>query len=176
MTATAYVDESYRQPSPGSPGRFSVAAVIVDDHHAESTRDALRALCRPQQRRLHWSKESHRSRLRLVEAIDALGHVAVVVTVHPVNPIEQLEARTLAMPRLLAELAPHIDALVIERGDHHVEAIDNAAIASLPGLQGRASHEGPLTEPLLWLPDIVVGAATARLPMTTPALIEISFS
>jgi hypothetical protein len=162
IARTAYVDESSRVRA----GLYVLAAVTVADGQADRHREALLALLHQGQRRLHWRDESSKRRALLVSAVRQLSHIGAVVTATGVTPRRQERARRKCIEWLLAELADRgIAAVVFERRHEELDARDRAMVAALrrqrtlpPWL--RVSWVAAADEPLLWLPDIVAGAAS----------------
>jgi hypothetical protein len=162
ITRTAYVDESSRVRA----GLYVLAAVVVSDEQAERHREALLGLLHRSQRRLHWRDESSKRRALLVSAVRQLPHSGAVVTATGVTPRRQERARRKCIERLLAELAYRgVAAVVFERRHAELDARDRAMVAALrrqrtlpPWLS--VSWVAAADEPLLWLPDIVAGAAS----------------
>jgi hypothetical protein len=162
IAATAYVDESVR----ARDGLYVLAAVIVADAQADRHREALRAMLRHGQRRLHWRDESGKRRGLLASTVGLLPHSGTVMIATGVTPRRQERARRKCIERLLAELAGRgVASVVFERRHEELDARDRAMVAAL-----RRQHSVPAwlhtswvpaaDDPLLWLPDIAAGAAS----------------
>ena len=160
--ATAYVDESLRVQA----GLYVLAAVIVADAQADRDREALRALLHRGQQRLHWRDENSTRRALLVSAVRQLPRTGAVVIATGVAPRRQERARRKCIERLLTELARRrVPTVVFERRHAELDARDRAMVAALRRQQSvpawlRVSWVAATDEPLLWLPDIVAGAAS----------------
>jgi hypothetical protein len=162
VARTAYVDESLRVRA----GLYVLAAVIVADAHADRHQEVLLALLHRGQWRLHWRDESSKRRSLLVSAVRQLPHTGAVVIATGVAPRRQERARRKCIERLLAELAnQRIAAVVFERRHEELDAHDRAMVAALRRQRSvpawlRVSWVAAADQPLLWLPDIVAGAAS----------------
>jgi hypothetical protein len=158
----AYVDESLRL----SARLYLMAAVFVDGARAESHRTVLRGLLRKGQRRLHWRDEDDRRRAALIEAVAALRPRGIVVIGTGMDPRHQERARRKCMERLLWNLYERgIAEAVFERRSNDLDNRDRQMVAMLRGRHLASSRlpvlwESPEAEPLLWLPDLVAGAAS----------------
>jgi hypothetical protein len=75
-----FVDESVRK-------QYLLCAVWIDLHHVNTTRRALRAMCRPGQRRLHFSKEQDGRRRELLATLATFPiHASLFLAAgHPVD-------------------------------------------------------------------------------------------
>jgi hypothetical protein len=162
IATTAYIDESLRMRA----GLYVLAAVIVADGQADRHREVLQALLHRGQRRLHWRDESAKRRALLVSAVRQLPHTGAVVIATGVTSRRQERARRKCIERLLAELARRgVGAMVFERRHAELDARDRAMVAALQQQRSvpawlRVSWVAAADEPLLWLPDIVAGAAS----------------
>lgn len=163
---TAYVDESVRLEG---AGWYVLAAVVVPDGDAARVRDVLRASLRRGQRRHHWYDERPPGRCALANMVASLGLAAVAVAATPVAPDRQERARRRCLTRLLWELAERaVGDVVVESRRHHKDLEDRRMIQYLQRsgwlrADLRYRFAEPYDEPLLWLPDIVAGAAARAL-------------
>ncbi|WP_068924717.1 hypothetical protein [Planobispora rosea] len=159
---SAYVDESMRV----SAGLCLMAAVLVPPVLAEVYRDVLRGLLLSNQRRLHWRDEKDRRRVQLIDAIGALRPCGIVIVGTGLDAARQERARRKCMERLLWELGQHhVTDVVFERRGVDLDEGDRAMVVTLRGRHAmtprlQVSWESPENEPLLWIPDIVAGAAS----------------
>ncbi|GAT66021.1 hypothetical protein PS9374_01665 [Planomonospora sphaerica] len=158
----AYVDESMRVSS----GLYLMAAVLVPPTCAEGYRAVLRGLLLRNQRRLHWRDEKDKRRVQLVEAIGALRPCGIVVIGTGLDRGRQERARRKCMERLLWELSNRdIGEVVFESRGPQLDAsdrkmIDIMRIRSMLPDRIRAAWRNPIADPLVWMPDIVAGAAS----------------
>ncbi|HJG45477.1 MAG TPA: hypothetical protein K8V62_03700, partial [Corynebacterium variabile] len=75
----AYADES-SAPRGMDRQEYLVCAAIIDSSDAESTREILRPLLLPGQRKLHWTDESDRRRREIVGVVAGLDAMQVIIT------------------------------------------------------------------------------------------------
>ncbi len=154
MTVQAFVDESKRR------GVYLVCAVLIDPKDLANTRGSLRGMRLPQQRRLHFAKESAKRRQFLLEELTRLPVRAWVYS----SAAKEPNARQDIMAALLRDLsALDCRRLVIERREASQDARESAQIAT-----ANRSGEGPAEmsydhlsgheEPLLWAADAMAWA------------------
>jgi hypothetical protein len=162
LPRTAYIDESLRVRD----GLYILAAVIVADADANHHRQALTGLLYRGQTRLHWRNESSRRRVDLVGAVSRLPHTGAIIIGTGMASGRQERARRKCIEQLLHELISRsIASIVFERRHAELDARDRALITALrrrhalPGSL-QATWLAAADEPLLWLPDIVAGAAS----------------
>ncbi|GGP16202.1 hypothetical protein LDL08_40430 [Nonomuraea glycinis] len=157
---SAYVDESMLL----TQGLYLMAAVFVGPIHADACRHDLRALLLRRQKRLHWRDENDKRRAQLIEAVAALRPTGIVVVGAGLDPKRQERARRKCMEHLLWEMGGHhVHDVIFERRHSELDLRDHELVAVLQGRHSmppklRLSWRDPLTEPLLWLPDIIAGA------------------
>jgi hypothetical protein len=140
----AFADESTRQ-------RYLVAAVLVDSSRLDPTRRALRALCKPGQRRVHFAKESP-ARRRLI--VSALLELDLRVRIYEC-PGPSVPARARCIGQLVDDLLDHdVRRLVLETLETQRRA-DVATIRERLGPAGTLTYEHRYAyeEPLLWAAD-----------------------
>ncbi len=166
MQRTAYGDES--QPDRRvAPGEYVLAFALVGDAAAEETRELVRGLKLPGQRKLHWHSEDERRRRDLTKFVADLdtAHLVAVRT-HATEHSER--RRRMCLKRLLPELEQRgVTAVALEAREKRQNADDVALIQALrAGRELRATlrmqHPRGPGEPLLWIADIVAGAVTAH--------------
>jgi hypothetical protein len=158
----AYLDESVRE---APAGLYLMAAVIVPDARASDIRHILRASLRRGPWRFHWHDETASSRAAMAALVGGLGLDAVVVvaTFRESHAVERARARCLS--RLVWELDQYgVRDLLMERRPAALMARDRRTLTGT--MRGRVASSdlrygfaGPREECLLWLPDVVAGAA-----------------
>jgi hypothetical protein len=158
----AYVDESARVSISGAC--YVLAAVLVPSDRADEVRGMVRGLRPPREPRLHWHKVRAGSRPGLAAAVRALDIDAVVVATRDVRHRNSERARRRCLVRLLWELDQRAARDVVFETRKHQDADDRRVIAAAvrAGQVGRGVGYAfvlPTDEPLLWLPDVVAGAA-----------------
>jgi hypothetical protein len=159
---SAYVDESMLV----ARGLYLMAAVLVAPHQADRYRADLRGLLFRRQPRLHWRDEEHKRRCQVIEAVAALRPAGIVVVGTGMDSKRQERARRKCMEHLLWELGHRaVVEVCFESRNRVLDAADKKLIDILrirnaisPRL--RAVWLPAVEEPLIWLPDIVAGAAS----------------
>ncbi len=171
----AYVDESVRE----APfGRYLMAAVLVPPDRADAVRDVLRASVRRGTWRFHWHDEDERSRAAMARTVGGLGLDGVVVIAAFREPHEVERARARALIRLVWELDDRgVRDLLVESRPPALMARDRRTLTG--AVRGRVAPAslsytfgGPQEECLLWLPDLVAGAAARAVADGDPACFE----
>ncbi|HEX6468429.1 MAG TPA: DUF3800 domain-containing protein [Streptosporangiaceae bacterium] len=158
----AYIDESLRPAA----RLYLLAAVFVGDDRVREYRATLRGLLKKRQRRLHWRDEDDRRRVSLIAAVAELRPRGIVIVGHGLQPRHQERARRKCMERLLWNLNDvGIAEAVFERRGDDMDRRDLEMVEALRGRRVirtrlRVHWESPTVEPLLWLADLVVGAAS----------------
>ncbi|WP_156759148.1 hypothetical protein [Microbacterium karelineae] len=141
----AFVDES-SAARPGGKQVYLVCAAILETSRLSAEREALMPLLRPGQRKLHWRDESAVGRRRVADLLAERQLMSAVVT-HVA-----LEARSAAQN---ARDLAHIIGLQNQGLDRRL----------------RIEHVRGADEPLLWIPDAVLGAVNAS-ALGEPAYLE----
>lgn len=163
----AWGDESIRSQGLDAPA-YLLGASIVDTDDVEATRYALESL-RPTHGKLHWRDLDHRQRQRVSDAIGRFDALHVVVVGTPVDPRREERARARCLERLTWELARHdVTRLTLEA---RARALMERDLRTIRALRGRfvipptlrVEHGDPTDDPMLWLPDQVLGATGAAL-------------
>ncbi|UBU10607.1 hypothetical protein [Nonomuraea gerenzanensis] len=156
----AYVDESMVL----ARGVYLMAAVLVAPHQADRYRADLRALLLHRQLRLHWHDENDKRRTQLIEAVAEWRPDGILVVGTGMDPARQERARRKCMECLLWELGDHhVADVFFERRDAGLDRRDHELVVKLKGRHAvpprlRLSWCDPVSEPLLWLADIIAGA------------------
>ncbi|GAA3341030.1 hypothetical protein GCM10017714_23290 [Curtobacterium pusillum] len=158
----AWGDESIRSHGLDAPA-YLLGASIVDTDDVPATRDTLEAL-RPTHGKLHWHDLNPRERQRVVSVIGKLEAFHLVVVASPIDHRREERARALCLERLAWELASHdVTALTLEARSRRLMDRDLRTVRALRGRfvvpsSLRIQHGDPKAEPMLWLPDQVLGA------------------
>jgi hypothetical protein len=162
LPATAYIDESLRVHA----GLYFLAAVSIPDHNRAPYRDVLATLPARGQTRLHWRNESAARRARITVTISGLHLRGAIVVAAGMTADRQERARRKCIERLLPQLSARgITRVIFERRQADLDARDRIMITALRRQHAipaalRATWLAADTEPLLWLPDIIAGAAS----------------
>ena len=145
-----FVDESLRS------GRYLLCAVEVADAQVRVTRQRLRELRKPGQRRIHMKHEGDRRRRQILSAISGMGVSARVYEIDR-HGLSARMARDECLRQLVEDLMRvSVGRLVLEacEQDHaDRQVIRDVAMKFSASL--RYEHSKPADEPLLWLPDVI---------------------
>lgn len=157
----AFSDESRRG------GTYVLAAVVVETHEVAVARAELRRFLRPNQRRVHMSKESAARRNQFLGIVERLAATAFVVEAtigaRSIAEVRDIAIRALTRVLLDAGVATwHIEWMVdaVERRDRQV--IAGVVLEDDPASELVYDHRPPHEEPLLWAADAVAWAASRR--------------
>ena len=165
MSWVAYADESMRH-RPDRTGLYVLAAAVFDPVETEKLRDEARHLGQGSQR-FHWRDESPSRRRKAVAAVAALDSLHFVVVGTGLDGRRQERGRRQCLTRLLWELGEcgvdeaRLDARRPEQNARDIALVD--ALRSRRQIRDelRLDFARSVTEPLVWLPDIVAGAVSA---------------
>ena len=156
---TAYGDESILRAV--GRGRYLLAATVYADE--ERARAALERAKPAGARKLHWYDLDPRRRAASLEAVARIPQHTTIVSAAPLEGKKTERARRKALESLIRALAEiDVDALVLEsRGAKE----DKRDIDLLMGMRQRKDvrvfridHYSGKEEPLLWVPDQILGA------------------
>lgn len=161
----AFIDESSAVRS-AVRQEYLVGAALIPVEECDEVREHLRALALPGQVKLHWTDESEARRRMIVERISQLAPITVVVT-HVSERLRKNErCRRKCLEVLYHDMAEmQVFDLLLERRSDSQDKRDREHIVALQG-QGldrrvRIAHRRGGDEPLLWIPDILLGAINA---------------
>lgn len=158
----AWADESMRSVGVPEPA-YLLGAAIADPADCAAYRAELQSL-KPSGRKLHWRDLDRRQRQRSIDVIAQFDACHVVVIGAPLNMKKQERARALCLQRLAWKLGESgVSKLTLEARPAQLNQRDMRTIDSLRGRQAlpeslRIYHGQPSSEPMLWIPDQVVGA------------------
>lgn len=165
----AFVDESFRSQR-GGDGVYLLGAVVVPATLEDDLRTDLRRATAGAASRLHWHEDRPATRRRGLRVMNTYAaHLEGVTTaIHGVRRHRQERSRGHALWNLVFELVHRgVTDIVFEarerrQNDKDVETLQR--IFAVPGLAtARYAFGRPLDEPLLWLPDYLVGAIGGQL-------------
>ena len=159
----AWVDESALQSRVDVP-MYLLGASLTSTEHEISISSDLR--CRvPRGKKLHWRELGDRGKTEARSLLSTLPIEHVIVIAGPLRDgVKQERARGQCIERLLWELSERmVDTVTFESRS---PAQDRADRRRVDGLRGRQYISTSMhvqwtpgaTEPLLWLPDLIVGA------------------
>lgn len=159
----AWVDESVREAGVPTP-MYLLGASLTQEASQHEVSEALLALA-PRGRKLHWRDLGDRGRSAMLEFLPLLGIEHVVVIAAPLRPgMKQERARGQCFQQLLWELQQrNVDQVTFEARTPAQDKTDKRRVDGL-----RSRHLIPHSlyakwipggdEPLLWSPDLVLGA------------------
>lgn len=161
----AFIDESSVNRGDDSQ-EYLLCAAVIDVDACDATREALRPLLLPGQIKFHWTDESKKRQAEIVTKVVDLGPMSVVVA-----HLDARARKTERYRRKCLETLYH-ELMTMEVFDLTLEsrssAQDNNDAAHIVALQGagldrrmRIAHARGGDEPLLWIPDAVLGAINA---------------
>ena len=163
-TARTYLDESFRRVNT-SLGFYLFAAACLEVHAEEETRDQLRRALPGRMARFHWGTDSDEQHKRAIGAVARLDLLSVTVFVQKDVPERKQERhRQHALWNIVPKLASRCQhSLIFEARERSQDRIDTKTLGSITkskvgGPKFSYTFGRPLDEPLLWLPDIVLGA------------------
>lgn len=168
----AWGDESIRSHGLDAP-TYLLGASIVDTDDVDATRDALESL-RPTHGKLHWHDLGRRQRQRVGEAVGALDALHLVVIATPMDLRREERARAVCLERLGWELARRdVSLLTLESRASALVARDLRVVEALRGRRVipktlRVEHGDPKSEPMLWLPDQLLGMLGEAMSLKQP--------
>lgn len=163
----AYLDESSVLRSADSQEYLVCAAVIPDDS-AEELRGQLQSLRLKGQIKLHWTDESEARRRKIVAVVSELTPMTAVVTHISQRQNKTERFRRKCLETLYYELASMgVRNVVCEA---RTSAQNQKDIAHIVALRGQKVVDRDFTishcrggdDPLLWIPDIFLGAINAK--------------
>lgn len=159
----AWVDESMRQRAVPAP-MYLLGAVVADPSQCEPAREQLRAILPKGAPKLHWSDMGDKEKTRATAVVTSfdLAHLVVVGT--PLDHRKQERARAHCMERLYWELGEMgVTTTFLEAREKSQRRKDLQLVNALrskgtmpAGL--RVEIGFPQQEPMLWIPDQVLGA------------------
>ncbi|SDU75766.1 hypothetical protein SAMN04488563_5034 [Jiangella alkaliphila] len=148
---------------------YSLAASIIPSDRLDTVRDAVTALTPRNRSKLHWhDAETTERRLQLVQLVadlDAIEHVAVVLSTRPAERPERRRRHCLG--RLLPELHDlgvsrvTAEAREAKQNQRDRQFLDGLRAQGLVPATLRLDHRPGPAEPALAVADIVAGAVLA---------------
>ena len=159
----AWVDESMR-PKGNDERMYLLGAVVADPSCCDGARDALRRALPKGAPKLHWHVMEPREKTRATTVVTSLDATHLVVVGSPLNHRKQERARAECMERLLWELGQlEVTQVFLEQRTPSLNDRDMKLVRHLRGKKSipstlRVDIAQPSTEPMLWVPDQVLGA------------------
>jgi len=162
----AFIDESSAQRGPAHQ-EYLICAALIPAPRIEDARARMSDLLRPGQRKLHWTDESSKSKLRIVETIAGIEPLSVVVS-HLSERMKRTERfRRKCLEQIYYYLADEqVWDLTLECRTPAQDKKDRAHIVALQNQwlskRMRITHLRGGDEPLLAIADAVLGAINAH--------------
>ena len=163
-TTRTYLDESFRRVNANS-GFYLLAAVSLEVNAEETTRGELRKALPGRMPRFHWRTDSDKQHKKAIEAVARLDSLSMTVFVQAEVPERKQERhRQHALWNVAPKLGDRCQhTLIFEARERSQDRRDTKTLGSITksgvgGPKFSYTFGRPLDEPLLWLPDIVLGA------------------
>lgn len=161
----AYVDES--EVKEDSFHTYTLAAALIDGQDVDALRSSMLRLHRTPAPKLHWIRIDVQARELLVKTVAGFPalHVIVIRTSTPGEPGERARRKTFT--RMFHELELRgvkevtAEARQRKQNDRDIQLLRDLKAAKQIEPGTKIWHVPGKSEPLLWIPDIAAGAATA---------------
>lgn len=158
----AYIDESSARRPPRNQ-EYMVCAAILESDDLDTVRAELRPLLLPGQIKLHWTDERTSRRRKIVETLSTIDSMQAVITHRSALSKKTERYRRKCLEQMYFELSSMgIRNVTLESRQEAQNSKDIEHIVALQGQgQGagiRLQHVRGGDDPLLWIPDIVLGA------------------
>jgi len=159
----AWVDESMR-PSATDERMYLLGAVVADPSCCGQARDELRAVLPKGAPKLHWTDMEDREKKQVTDLVTGFDMAHMVVVGMPLDHRKQEHARAKCMERLLWEMGSmQVSRVFLEQRTPSLNKRDMRLVEHLRGSKAiptslRVDIERPSTEPMLWIPDQMLGA------------------
>lgn len=158
----AYIDESSAMRSKNRQD-YMVCAAIIDSVNSDAIRTELLPLRLPGQIKLHWTDERESRRRTIVKTLSTIDSMQAVITHRSEISKKTERYRRKCLENMYFELSNMgVQQVVLESRQVAQNKKDIEHIVALQG-RGEASkirivHIRGGDEPLLWIPDIFLGA------------------
>lgn len=150
------------------PGAYIFAGILLAPSRVGRARDAITALRRPTEKKVHWRDDADKRHVEVIQCIAALPiHGLVVARVGPLSDRAERRRRK-CLEAFLNELQNlGCRELTLESRGQHLDRNDMDLLNGLRAQKRlssglRVAHRGGPTEPLLWIADAVAGAYVAH--------------
>jgi hypothetical protein len=159
----AWVDESMRHLELPEP-MYLLGAVIADPDRCDGARDHLRGILPKGARKLHWHQMQPKDKTRATEVINTIDAAHLVVVATPLDHRKQERARAACMEQLLWQLSElSVSQVFLGQRTQSLNERDMKLVRHLRGKRSipsslRVDVQQPSVEPMLWVPDQVLGA------------------
>ena len=154
-------------PFADSLRRYRVGATIVDRHDADDIRSQLRPLLLRGQTKFHWGDEKPERRIQFLRVIAPLAATTIVVTHVDKISVKEERSRRKCLEHLYPLLTEAlVSDLTLESRTPTQNKNDVAHIVAWQGMGRnlgiRLDHCPGKDDPLLWIPDAILGAVNAH--------------
>lgn len=146
-----------------------MCAAIIDSDDLDTVRQELLPLRLPGQIKLHWTDERSARRRKIIDTLSGLDSMQMIITHHSEVSRKTERYRRKCLEQLYFELADmQVHHITLESRQQAQNKKDIAHIVALQA-QGQSAgirlrHVRGGDDPLLWIPDAVLGALnSARL-------------
>lgn len=158
----AWVDESMRTVNVKEP-MYMLGAAVADPSCCGVVRDDLREILTGGPK-LHWRDMDNRAKKLSIDLLGTVDAAHIVVVTAPLEPRRQERARAKCMERLFSELGTlGVTSVFLESRTRSLNERDMRLVDKLRGRRVmpqtlRVEVQLPSEEPMLWIPDQVLGA------------------
>ena len=150
------------------PGAYILAGVLLAPSKVGLVREAIAALRRPTEKKIHWRDDADKRHIEVIQSIATLPiHGLIVARVGPVGDKSERRRRK-CLEAFLGELqARGCRDLTLESRGSHLDGNDMDLVNALRAKRWlssdlRVAHRVGPSEPLLWIADAVAGAYVAH--------------
>lgn len=164
---SAFIDESSAL-RPGGLQEYLICAAVIPLESADEIRDRLLPLRMKGQVKVHWTDESESRRRKIVSAIAELEPMSAIVT-HTSQPQKKTERfRRKCLETIYYKLSSMgVQKVICESRMQKQDKDDVAHLLKLRNQRVLApefdiDHCRAGDDPLLWLPDVFLGAVNAK--------------
>lgn len=162
MPLVSFIDESSAK-RPFARQEYLVCSAILPESDIDVIRDHLKPLLLPGQIKVHWTDESESRRRKITQAVSEVAQLNAVIS-HVSEASRKTERfRRKYLEQLYFDLSA--DGIYNHTLESRTPAQNNEDIKHIVALQGqgydrkiRICHMRGGEEPLLWIPDIILGA------------------
>lgn len=143
---------------------YLLGAVIADPQSCDGAREKLRAILPKGARKLHWHQMQTREKDRATKVVTTIDVAHLVVVATPLDHRKQERARAACMEHPLWQLSElSVSHVFLEQRTQSLNERDMKLVRHLRGKRSipsdiRVDIQQPSVEPMLWIPDQVLGA------------------
>jgi hypothetical protein len=159
----AWVDESMRQKNIPVP-MYLLGAVVANPDRCDGARQELRSILPKGAPKLHWHAMDPREKTRATAVVSSFGATHLVVVGTPLDHRKQERARAQCMEQLYWRLGEmgvtkvFLEARENSQQKKDLQLVNVLRIRKTMPERLRVEIGFPSEEPMLWIPDQVLGA------------------